>query len=262
MDLRRYSAVVTGLVLTAAGAVGAVEAADIAPAPGLWNGFYVGAQAGYLQGTGSNADVCAAANFVGPELGCLSDGSLGPTGGYDVGDNNMDGITAGGYLGYNYRIDSVVLGLEGDFNWDNADGNNDVLGEVNLSTSLNWDASVRARLGFVVDERALLYLTGGPSWINAEIDSNLCSVMREDTKANVSCGDSSTEFGWQLGAGAEYAITDHLSVKAEYLHGWYGDADLDLVKLSQGGEHAKYYLKQDLQTNVVRAGIAYHFGGI
>jgi hypothetical protein len=34
------------------------------------------------------------------------------------------------------------------------------------------------------------------------------------------------------------------------------------VKLSQGGEHAKYYLKQDLQTNVVRAGIAYHFGGI
>ncbi len=262
MDLRRCSAVVAGVVLAAAGAVGAAEAADIAPAPDLWNGFYVGAQAGYLQGTGSDADLCAKSDF-GDQNGCLSSGELGPTGGYDIGDNNMDGVTAGGYLGYNYRIDSVVLGLEGDFNWDNANGNNSVLGEVNYDTSLNWDASVRARLGFVVDERALLYVTGGPSWVDAEVSSNLCSVIRsENPGGNVNCGDSSTEFGWQLGAGAEYAITDHLSMKAEYLHGWYGDADLDILKVSDAKSSGKYYLKQDLQTNVVRVGVAYHFGAL
>jgi opacity protein-like surface antigen len=33
--------------------------------------------------------------------------------------------------------------------------------------------------------------------------------------SGVSCGDESTEFGWQLGAGAEYMITEHLSMKAE-----------------------------------------------
>ena len=57
-------------------------------------------------------------------------------------------------------------------------------------------------------------------------------------------------------------MTEHLSIKAEYLHGWYGDADLDLAKLSEGGQYIKYQLKQDLQTNVVRVGVAYHFGAL
>ena len=120
--------------------------------------------------------------------------------------------------------------------------------------SLNWDASIRARLGVIVDERALLYVTGGPSWINAKLDPNICGAV----PSGVSCGDESTEFGWQLGAGAEYMITEHLSMKAEYVHGWYGDADLDVV--SNNGN--KFYVKQDLQTNLVRAGIAYHFGSL
>ena len=250
MKLNRCSALIAGLVV-ATGAVGAAHAADIpAPAPDLWSGFYLGAQAGYLQGTGSNSELCAEANVPGPTTRCLSDGGLGAPSGYDIGNTNSDGVT-------------VVLGLEGDFNWDNADGNNSILGEVNYDTSLTWDASVRARLGFVVDERALLYVTGGPSWINAKIDSNICGLIRSEIPgASTSCGDSSTEFGWQLGAGAEYAITDHLSIKAEYLHGWYGNADLDLVQASQGSESIKYSLKQDLQTNVVRAGIAYHFGAL
>lgn len=267
MTVNRCSALVAGLVAAAGvvGAAGAAEAADVAaPAPDLWSGFYLGAQGGYLQGTGSNSDLCINANFDGPTSGCISDG-IGGTGspGIDIGDTNTDGVTLGGYLGYNYRIDSIVLGLEGDLNWDNANGNNSILGELNYDTSLNWDASIRARLGVVVDERALLYVTGGPSWLNAELNSNLCGLMRgEGPGVNVNCGDSSTEFGWVLGAGAEYAITEHLSVKAEYLHGWYGDADLDILKASQGSEYFKYRLKQDLQTNVVRAGIAYHFGAL
>ena len=143
----------------------------------------------------------------------------------------MDGVTAGGYLGFNYRIDSDRPRPRGRFQ----------LGQCQrqrrqhrsrrhpshlLDTSLNWDASIRARLGYVVDERALLYVTGGPSWINAEVDSNLCGSRPAIPGQN--CGDESTEFGWQLGAGAEFMITDHLSMKAEYLHGWYGDADMNL----------------------------------
>ena len=95
--------------------------------------------------------------------------------------------------------------------------------------------------------------------MSTELDSNL-NLFSADV-ANVSSGDDGTEFGWVLGAGAEYAITEHLSVKAEYLHGWYGDADLDIFKAPDGLETAKYVLKQNLQTNVVRVGLAYHFGG-
>jgi outer membrane immunogenic protein len=239
-----------GLLLSVTVGTMSAHAADIAPAPDLWTGFYLGAQAGYLWGTGSNTDVCFSVTGEGRQC-------LGNQQGFNLGDINTDGVTAGGYLGYNYRFDSIVMGLEGDFNWDNAQG--DIKGQADMS--LNWDASIRARLGFVVDERALLYVTGGPSWIETELDINSCSNIMIPA-GNASCGDSNTEFGWQLGAGAEYFVTDNLSVKAEYLHGWYGNADLDVVSGSEGSTKFNEYLKQDLQTNVVRAGVAYHFGGI
>lgn len=171
----------------------------------------------------------------------------------------MDGVTVGGYVGYNYRIDQVVLGLEGDANGDNAKGSSSVLGSLNYDTGINWGFSVRARLGLVVDERALLYVTGGPSWVNTDVDTNLGIGVAD--VANFKSGDESTEFGWVLGAGAGYAITEHLSMKAEYLHGWYGDANLDLFEVDNGVNTTKYVLKQNLQTNVVRVGLACHFGG-
>lgn len=230
------------------------QAADVSAPADLWNGFYLGAQAGYMQGSYSNSDLCE--TFSGEGTQCLS-----KIENFSVSNASPDGVTAGGYLGYNYQIDRIVLGVEGDFNWDNGQDSNSFLGELNYDSELNWDASVRARLGVVVDERALLYVTGGPSWLNTELSTGF-NIGPNAPEANVSKGDKSTEFGWVLGAGAEYALTDHLSVKAEYLHGWYGDADLDILSGSNGEDKQKIYLKQDLQTNVVRAGIAYHFGGL
>lgn len=254
MKIRIRSLVAAGLLLSASGAAISAHAADVPAAAAIdpWTGFYLGAQGGYLQGTGSDTDTCVFVSGEG-QVTCY-----GSDDGFDFGDNDMSGVTLGGYVGFNYRIDQVVLGLEGDWNWDNADGNgsNSVFSSTPFglgSTGLNWDASVRARLGFVIDERALLYVTGGPSWIAAEIDNTLCPKGLPGQQ----CGDDSTEFGWQLGGGAEFMMTDHLSLKAEYLHGWYGDADMTIWSVSG----VDYVLKQDLQTNVVRAGIAYHFGG-
>ena len=150
------------------------------------------------------------------------------------------------------------MGLEGDFNWDNAEGSNSILGGLNYNTSLNWDAAIRARLGVILNERALLYVTGGPSWLSTALDTNL--GITPASLVNYNTGDSSTEFGWVVGAGTEYFVSDQLSIKAEYLHGWYNDADLNFATASDGVSTYKTYLKQDLQTNVVRAGIAYHFG--
>lgn len=252
MNFRRCSILAAGLLLSvSAGAIGA-QAADVeVAATDLWSGFYLGAQAGYMQSNGSDTDFCLSLEGVGSE--CFSEADDG----FDVGDFSAGGVTVGGYVGYNYRIDSVVLGLEGEFNWDNTDGNNG-FGGLNLNTSNDWDAAIRARLGFVVDERALLYVTGGPSWLDTQLDTNLGIGVA--ATPDFSSGDSSTEFGWVLGAGAEFFVTEHLSVKAEYLHGWYGDVELDALKATDGTDTLKYYTKQDLQTNVVRAGVAYHFG--
>lgn len=250
MNHRRLYALAAGLLLSVSAGALTARAADVeVAATDLWSGFYLGAQAGYLQSTGSDTDLCLSFTGVGTE--CFSDDD-----GFDLGDFSSDGITVGGYVGYNYRMDSIVMGLEGELNWDNAEGNNGTLG---INTSNNWDAAIRARLGFIVDERAMLYVTGGASWLNTELDPSIGIGVA--AIPDYDYGDSSTEFGWVLGAGAEFFMTEHLSVKAEYLHGWYGDADLDLATATDGVDTLTYYTKQNLQTNVVRAGIAYHFGG-
>lgn len=253
MILRRCALLAAGLLLSLSGNAVSARAADIEAAKSdLWTGFYLGAQVGYLQGNGSDTDLCNFSEGFGSDCYARSEG-------IDVGDNTADGAMVGGYLGFNYRVNSILLGLEGDLNWDGAHGNNSLGDEFDYDTALNWDASVRARLGYVIGERAMAYVTGGPSWVNAELESDqFCATT---FSVAVNCGDSATEFGWQLGAGAEFLITDHLSLKAEYLHGWYGDADLDLASANIDGITEKSYLKQNLQTNVVRAGIAYHFGG-
>ena len=253
MNFHRLSLFAAGLLLSASTGAITANAADVeVAATDLWSGFYLGAQAGYMQGSGSNSDLCVSASDFGSA--CFSDEGFG----FDIADSNADGVTVGGYVGYNYRIDSFVIGLEGDVNWNNAEDSNSLLGELNYTTSHNWDAAIRARLGVIVDERALLYVTGGPSWLNAELDTSV--PFDPAVTGNVSTGDSNTEFGWQLGAGAEFFVSEHLSVKAEYLHGWYGDADLDIASGTTDGIQEKFTLKQDLQTNVVRVGVAWHFG--
>lgn len=254
-NLTRLAAA-AGLILCAL--PGGAWSADLAaPASDRWTGFYVGAHAGYLQATG-DPDICVSVTGLGRDC-------TGLPADYGLGDG-ADGVTAGGYLGYNHRIDRFVLGVEGDFDWLSAEdggtaGPRDVDNPFGpQSLSLNWDASVRLRMGAVVNDQALLYVTGGPGWIGMELDNGFCGSIRSEE--NISCGDSATAFGWQLGAGAEYFVTEHLSVKAEYLHGWYGETDLNIFSFSEGGSTMKYDARQKLQTNVVRAGFAWHFGGL
>lgn len=229
------------------------HAADVgAVKTDLWSGLYLGAQVGGLDATGSSTELCDASEGFGRFCS-------GNVDGLDIGDNTASGATLGAYLGFNHTIDHVLVGLEGDLNWDNANGRNR-LGEFSYDSGVNWDASIRARLGLLVGERGLLYVTGGPSWINAELESK--AYCATTFSFAVDCGESGTEFGWQIGAGAEFLLTDRLSLKAEYLHGWYGDANLDLARGEIFGITETSYLKQSLQTNVVRGGIAFHFGGL
>lgn len=252
--LSKNAAVLALAVLSTATAGWAADA--VAPGTDPWTGFYLGAQAGYMQDSG-DPDICVSVTGLGRDCsGLPSDFGLG---------GNADGTTVGGYVGYNHRIDMMVLGLEADLNWDSAK-NNGVDDPVDVdnpfgrqSTSLNWDASVRARLGAVFGERAMVYVTGGPSWIEAKLDNGFCATIRGER--NISCGETATAFGWQLGAGAEYFITEHLSMKAEYLHGWYGNVDLNVFTIGDAEGELKYEARQDLQTDVVRAGVAWHFGG-
>ncbi|MFC3693301.1 outer membrane protein [Chenggangzhangella methanolivorans] len=172
-----------------------------APVPSFtWTGPYLGVQAGYIWGDSN------------------------------VGRIKPEGFTIGGYLGYNYQMDGspVVVGIETDFNWSDAD---DKAGRVKFDQ--RWNGATRARVGYAFD-RFLVYGAGG--------------VAYADTRVRVGgAKDSKTNFGWTVGAGAEYAVTDNVSTRAEYRYTDYGSDKYNFGKASQD-EHR------------VMVGVAYKFG--
>src|SRR5205814_3425975 len=84
-------------------------AGDIAPAPALvydWTGFYIGGNLGAaINSSTVDSDV--------------NSGDLGDLGKQlkDKIQGNQTAFTGGGEIGYNWQINSVVLGLETDFNY-------------------------------------------------------------------------------------------------------------------------------------------------
>lgn len=123
--------------------------------------------------------------------------------GLDIGDT--DGFVVGGQLGYNWQWDSFVFGIEGDGSFaDSEDGFPDA------DIEQNFLASIRGRLGFGLD-RFLIYGTGGAAFTGLDV-----GFLSGDD-------DESTFFGWVVGGGIEYAITDNVSFGVEYLHYDFGE---------------------------------------
>ena len=207
----------------------------------LWTGFYLGAQAGY-QGI-----------LIDPNLCLVTDKASDCSIGNGFNDVDLSGAQLGLYLGYNYRIDNFVFGLEADITGGTAHAEDKQEG-YEYEVNGGGDIGLRARLGMLAGERTLLYATGGPSLIGEEIKVTNCSEIY----AKASCDfEMATHYGWQLGAGAEYFATDRLSLKAEYLRGWYNSEKMTLVE----DESGRIQADNDLVSNTVRLGVAYHFNG-
>jgi outer membrane immunogenic protein len=143
------------------------------------------------------------------------------------------GFTGGGQLGYNYQIGSVVAGLEGDYNFADLSGRG-LIGATASRGKLDSFGTLRGRLGLAFD-RAMIYGTGGYAFGSSEIR---VGALKDDKWHN----------GYALGAGLEYAFTNNISAKAEYIYMDFED------KKHFGGPG-----KAGIDANVVRGGINYRF---
>jgi outer membrane immunogenic protein len=131
--------------------------------------------------------------------------------------NSASGVFGGGQTGYNYQISSFVLGVEGDASGAGLSGHALCPNpSYTCSHDIDWLASLRGRVGFTPVERALLYVTGGAAF--SDVRHNTSPVTGAWTGSY-----SATDVGWALGAGLEYAFTDHWSAKVEYMHYGLGD---------------------------------------
>jgi outer membrane immunogenic protein len=225
------------LILAAAGVVLFGYAAVAAPrAPYNWTGFYVGGSAG-ARWTQPNLSVVTEQQIFSPTFVqdnfpiCLSDSS--PCSG---GDRfNSAAFRFGPYVGFNWQLTPMwVVGLEGDFAWanNNATRNGFKFSQGgtpgdSFTIKTTWDASVRARAGYLVTPNTLLFLTSGVAFIQLEHGS-ACVFPSCDVPDEPAVVSSSTvRTGWTLGGGIETVVGmlgPNWLARAEYRYANFGKA--------------------------------------
>jgi outer membrane immunogenic protein len=229
-------------ILILVGLGGAAEAADLsAPAPYeapaapafTWTGFYVGGHAGYGWG----------------------DFGSEPTDAY--GANQPDGFFGGVQAGYNFQFDNrLVVGIEADASFGSLKDNGSFamgepqegLFELDYATKIDTFGTVRGRVGYAFD-RVLPYATAGLGWARTELDFSNDVTMGGMPVISSAASDKQTFTGWTVGAGLEYAITDNITAKAEYLYTDLGSKDFDLGTP----------VSADLTLQTVKFGLNYKF---
>ncbi|RWO81048.1 MAG: porin family protein [Mesorhizobium sp.] len=228
-----------------------------------WSGVYVGAQAGYYRGINSNVDV-SICDEPGCGLGVLIANSALTERNW-VADSNPSGFMGGGQIGYNFQSGTFVIGGELDFQVGSGGATDTtcigVLGcdlpvTATTSSELEWLGTARGRVGAVFD-RTMIYATGGLAFGRVR---NHLDVTFAEAPLIFSNEESSTRVGWTVGGGAEYALTDKLSLKGEYLY--YNLADTTMTTLSYGVGNPQerigtYNFSNDGQ--LVRVGLNYRF---
>jgi outer membrane immunogenic protein len=261
----------TGIALVSL-AVGPAMAADLrtpvyTKAPVMapifsWTGFYIGLNGGYSWGR-SNTDF----TITGVPAGSVS--------------QDMNGWLGGGQIGYNWQSGTFVFGLEADiqatgqkgtFNFATATScpiiNIAVLpcltGSGGIEQKLPWFGTLRGRLGVTPAPTWLLYVTGGLAY--GEVDTNATFTATTTaflggpviSSVSTTASSNTTNVGWVIGAGAEWAISGPWSAKLEYL---YMDLGTVTTSFAGPGPFTLMTTSSRITDNIVRVGVNYRFGG-
>ncbi len=190
-----------------------------------WTGITVGIQGGYAWGD-SGSDFSNGA----PSL------SLDP-----------EGFFGGGHIGAAYQWNWLVLGIEGDIEGTDINGSDSSAAGATSEGSIdvNFQASARGRIG-VAWNRAQLYATGGAAFADVDVTGGpLGGPDGNYTDEN---------WGWTVGGGVDYAVTNHLIVGVEYRYTDFGDFSGNLAPPFPGVTEPA-----DLQTQSIRGRVGWKF---
>lgn len=174
----------------------------------------------------------ASTGWAGPYAGVQAGYTFGRADLPGVGTHDHDGFNGGAFAGVQGQNGSIVYGVEGDVGYNGAKGSN-----AGIDTKSGVEGSLRARLGYAVNDRVLLYGTGGGA--------------AESLKASTVVGsDRKTMLGYTVGAGADVKVTEKVFVRGEYRFTDYGKETFNL-----GG------IPQDVEThsNKVQLGLGVKF---
>jgi outer membrane immunogenic protein len=211
---------------------GEIAAVDPEPADS-WSGFYAGLQAGYSR----SKDV----RFHG------FDG----TAHHYVEGFDIDSSAYGLFFGYNHLFENdILVGIEGEWNSIDADDTVDnvrmIFPGFTVNVEQNWEASLRLRLGMVLGD-FLPYVTGGPAWSCAEVNTVWINGPWMQKQVAIL-------FGWTVGAGVEMKISENLHGRIQYRYSDYGT-----VKFFSAHALRRGPAVENFKTHMMTAGISYRF---
>lgn len=242
------------------------EMKQVAPAPVpecdfSWTGFYLGGNAGYGWG---HADT----DF---------DPRPDPVTFFDLNPSTLEpdpaGFIGGGQAGYNYQFNKwFVVGLETDFQGADIEDHDtrspiiDITGApagnpgsfLAAHERMQWLGTVRGRVGIAPICRLLIYGTGGFAYGNIDYSAN----TNFNNGFTYPVDFTETKTGWAAGGGLEYAINNHWTVRAEYLHYDLGDASRTQNQLLGGvPQGPPFFVHYNFETegNIVRGGLNFKF---
>ncbi|GLK57066.1 outer membrane immunogenic protein [Methylopila capsulata] len=256
------AALLAGVSLASAADLPAYEApAAIAVSGFTWTGFYVGAHAGYVWGdhdiktrgkddmTRSNVD----RRLRPPSIGIDGDGWM-----------------VGAQAGYNFQLDNspIVFGVEADISYTDIDDTRRYaipfdrgpgIIRSSFKQELEFLGTVRGRLGYAFD-RVLVYGTGGLAYGKVKTSARFLNNSTGGGTLGFSDRESGVEVGYAVGGGVEYAVTDNITVKGEYLYYDLGDTKLNvnrtaLAPVGQSGYRSKF----ENDGHIARLGVNYKF---
>jgi outer membrane immunogenic protein len=257
-------------LLSSAALAADLPARGPAPAPApiyaapifTWTGFYVGANAG------------AAFNGGNQNIGTTGFGAPVAFYGSAITGNDNTRFTGGGQIGFNWQTSNIVWGLEADLNYLDR-GNNGAVAVpagaalpyavVNGSNNgNNWFGTVRGRVGLAYS-RSLFFVTGGFAYSGSQNNQSITYFNGGGAGAfpcAVGCTFSTTtndsNIGWAAGGGIEYAFTDNISAKVEYLHVELGRRNAVFTSAAAPG--LSITSRNPSRFDVVRAGLNFRFG--
>jgi outer membrane immunogenic protein len=192
----------------------------------MWQGMYMGFNAGYGKNVVSSKDT----NYF------ISNSSFGHQ--LTIAPNDFGGPLVGGQVGYNYQFaNNIIAGIELDFDY--ADITNGLNGDNHTSyystqfggtggynnyfnrVGIDWLGTARARLGYNFD-RFYPYITAGFAYGQLSMDNQQFGnggilYFSQPLQKGPYGSFTNIGVGWVAGAGAEYIVADNLSVKGEYL---------------------------------------------
>jgi len=270
--MRKVVFAVATVILTAAPALAASPTFN-------WSGYYIGVNAGYSWGQGSNHITLGGSAFA-PDQNATLDGFIG-----------------GGQFGYNWQANNWVYGLEVDFQGTGQKGNANVtcpggtttavnsctrghVGDtvndpalpvnVNLSERLEWLGTFRGRVGTTFTPMTLGYITGGLAYGQVRVTESVSGTDVNGvngangatfTPGGGSQSQNTVKVGWTAGVGVEGSLSGNWTGRIEYLYVDLGtvSGSFSTSLFAPGGAPLTAGYSSHITDNIVRVGINYVF---